>query len=79
MGTVIKVIMMRYLWREVKEKFRDDVVVCGSQTFIQVSFPINHLTIFLMVGVGLGEMYRLLESSNCLGPAERDMSYRSLA
>ena len=25
--------MMRYLWREVKEKFRDDVVVCGSQTF----------------------------------------------
>ena len=25
--------MMRYLWWEVKEKFRDDVVVCGSQTF----------------------------------------------
>ena len=24
--------MMRYLWREVKDKFRDDVVVCGSQT-----------------------------------------------
>ena len=22
---------MRYLWREVKDKFRDDVVVCGSQ------------------------------------------------
>ena len=40
MGTVIKDIMMRYLWREVKEKFRDDVDVCGSQTFIRVSFPI---------------------------------------
>ena len=36
--------MMRFLWREVKDKFRDDVVVCGSQTLnkSQVSFPIDH-------------------------------------
>ena len=32
MGTVIRISLMRYLWREVKEKFRDEVIVCVSQT-----------------------------------------------
>ena len=31
-GTVIRISLMRYLWREVKEKFRDEVIVCVSQT-----------------------------------------------
>ena len=32
MGTVIRISLMRDLWREVKEKFRDEVIVCVSQT-----------------------------------------------
>ena len=51
MGTVIKVIMMRYLWREVKEKFRDvGSVQCQSYTLRRGAQPA--LLVALLAGPG---------------------------